>query len=157
VLDSTRLLVLRSEKAVNPDVYPMLEGMEFKNLPDRSTMSAITFCDVIISHQQFTNELLFHELVHVEQYHQLGIARFAELYVRGFLAGGSYEAIPLEVSADTLERRFRCHPRHLFSVQAEVKRCLARKSECLLIPRLWQLEYDSAGVPRRQRSRRIAF
>jgi hypothetical protein len=142
----------------------MLEGMEFKNLPDRCTMSAITFCDVIISHQQFTNELLFHELVHVEQYHQLGIARFAELYVRGFLAGASYEAIPWEVSADTLERRFRCHPRHLFSVQAEVKRCLARmalestrKSECLLIPRLWQLDYDSAGVPRRQLSRRIAF
>jgi hypothetical protein len=58
---------------------------------------------VIISHQQFTNELLFHEFVHAEQYRPLGIARFAELYVCGFLAGGSYEAIPLEVSAYTRE------------------------------------------------------
>jgi len=43
--------------------------------------------------------LLFHELVHVEQHRQLGIPRFADLYVRGFLSGGSYEAIPLEVNA----------------------------------------------------------
>jgi hypothetical protein len=126
MLDGTRLVVLRSEKVVNPDFYPMLEGMGFRNLPDQSTMAAITVCDVVVSHQQFTNQLLFHELVHVEQYRQLGIARFAELYVRGFLTGGSYEAIPLEVSAYTLERRFKSHPRHVFSVEAEVKECLAR-------------------------------
>jgi len=28
------------------------------------------------------------------QYLQLGISRFSELYVRGFLSGGSYEAVP---------------------------------------------------------------
>jgi hypothetical protein len=39
------------------------------------------------------------EPVQVEQYRQLGIPRFSELYVRGFLNGGSYDAIPLEVSA----------------------------------------------------------
>jgi hypothetical protein len=39
VLDGTRLLVLRSEKAVNPDFYPMLGAMGFKNLPDQSTMT----------------------------------------------------------------------------------------------------------------------
>jgi hypothetical protein len=50
--------------------------------------------------------LLFHELVHVEQYRKLGIPRFSELYVRGFLNGGSYEAIPLEVNAYSLEDRF---------------------------------------------------
>jgi hypothetical protein len=54
-------------------------------------------------HGDFSNGLLFHELVHVEQYRQLGIPRFSELCVRGFLNGGSYEAIPLEVSAYTLE------------------------------------------------------
>lgn len=43
--------------------------------------------------EPFLNGLLFHELVHVEQYRQLGIPRFAELYVCGFLNGGTYEAI----------------------------------------------------------------
>jgi hypothetical protein len=58
--------------------------------------------------------------VHVEQYRQLGVARFAELYVRGFLNGGSYEAIPLEVNAFTLEDSFRREPLRTFSVQQEV-------------------------------------
>jgi len=62
-------------------------------------MAAISFCDVVVSHEPFTDGLLFHELVHVEQHRQFGIPRFADLYVRGFLSGGSYEAIPLEVNA----------------------------------------------------------
>ena len=58
--------------------------------------------------------LLFDELVHVEQYRQLGILRFSELYVRGFLNGGSYEAIPLEVNAYSFEDRFRRDTRRGF-------------------------------------------
>ena len=69
--------------------------------------------------------LLFHELVHVEQYRQLGIPRFSELYVRGFLNGGSYEAIPLEVNAYSFEDRFRRDPQRGFSVEAEVTQWLA--------------------------------
>jgi hypothetical protein len=68
----------------------------------------------------FSNGVLFHELVHVEQYRQLGIPRFAELYVRGFLSGGSYEAIPLEVNAYSLGGQFESHPHQLFSVPDEV-------------------------------------
>ena len=67
------------------------------------------------------NGLLFHELVHVEQYRQLGIPRFSELYVRGLLSGGSYEAIPLEVNAYTLEGRFEQNPARHFSVADEVR------------------------------------
>jgi hypothetical protein len=100
----------------------MLRRLGFNNLPDQSTMGAITFCDVVVSHEPFSNGLLFHELVHVEQYRQLGIPRFSELYVRGFLNGGSYEAIPLEVNAYSLEDRFRSAPRRMFSVEDEVGR-----------------------------------
>ena len=125
VLDGTRLLVLRAERVGNPDFYPMLRSLGFKNLPDQSTMGAITFCDVVVSHEAFSNGLLFHELVHVEQYRQLGIPRFSELYVRGFLNGGSYEAIPLEVNAYTLEGRFESDPRRMFSVEDEVRRWAA--------------------------------
>ena len=80
-------------------------------------MAAITFCDVVVSHEPFSDGLLFHELVHVEQYRQLGVQRFSEFYVRGFLNGGSYEAIPVEVNAYALEDRFRSDSRRGFSVQ----------------------------------------
>jgi len=36
--------------------------------------------------------------------------RFSELYVRGFLSGGRYDRIPLEVSAYALGRRFEGNP-----------------------------------------------
>ena len=125
LLGNTRVLVLEGERVANPAFYPMLRGLGFKNLPDQSGMAAITFCDVVVSHDPFSDGLLFHELVHVEQYRQLGIPRFSELYVRGFLNGGSYEAIPLEVNAYSLEDRFRRDPRREFSVQQEVARWAA--------------------------------
>jgi hypothetical protein len=125
LLDGTRLLVLQGERVANPDFYPMLRGLGFNSLPDQSTMAAITFCDVVVSHEPFSNGLLFHELVHVEQYRQLGIPRFSELYVRGFLNGGGYAAIPLEVNAYTLGGRFESDPRRTFSVEDEVGRWAA--------------------------------
>ena len=122
LLEGVRLLVLKGERVGNPDFYPALRNLGFNNLPDQSTMGAITFCDVVVSHEAFSNGLLFHELVHVEQYRQLGIPRFSELYVRGFLIGGSYEAIPLEVNAYTLGGRFEKNPAQQFSVAEEVRR-----------------------------------
>src|SRR5881296_446029 len=56
---------------------------------------------------------------------QLGIPRFSELYVRGFLDGGSYEAIPLEVNAYALGGRFEQNPANRFSVEDEVRRWIA--------------------------------
>ena len=125
LLDGTRLLVLQGERVATPDFYPMLRSLGFNNLPDQSLMGAITFSDVVVSHEVFSDGLLFHELVHVEQYRQLGIPRFAELYVSGFLNGGSYEAIPLEVNAYTLGGRFESDPRRMFPVEDEVGRWAA--------------------------------
>jgi hypothetical protein len=120
LLNSTRAVVLQGERVADPDFYPMLQGLGFANLPDFSGMAAITFGDLIVSHEPFTPTLLFHELVHVEQYAQLGMDRFAELYVKGFLSGGSYEAIPLELNAYGLEGAFRNAPHRRFSVESEV-------------------------------------
>jgi hypothetical protein len=125
LLEDARLLVLRGERVANPDFYPMLRNLGFNNLPDQSTMGAITFSDVVVSHGAFSDGLLFHELVHVEQHRQLAIPRFSEFYVRGFLKGGSYEAIPLEVNAYTPGRRFESDPRRMFSVEDEVGRWAA--------------------------------
>src|SRR6266567_1837626 len=104
-LDAALVVILDGVRVENPPFYPMLAGIGLSDLPDFSQMAAITFCDVVVSHVPFTNGLLFHELVHVEQYRQLGGPRFSELYVRGFLSGG-YDGIPLEVNAYALGRRF---------------------------------------------------
>ena len=125
VIDSVRMLVLEGERVPNPDFYPMLTSLGFNNLPDQSTMTAITFSDVVVAHEAFSNGLLFHELVHVEQYRQLGVQRFSDLYVGGFLNGGTYEAIPLEVNAYTLGGRFEQNPANRFSVEDEVRRWIA--------------------------------
>lgn len=126
LLASTRLLALRKERAADPDFYPMLRKLGFNNLPDQSTMAAITFCDVVVSHGPFSNPTLFHELVHVEQYRQVGIPRFSELYVRGFLSGGSYEAIPLEINAYDLEGQYERAPNRHFSVSERVQTFLRK-------------------------------
>lgn len=127
LLDGTRLLTLIEERVVNPDFYPMLVTLGFTNLPDQSKMAAITFSDTVVAHVPFNNDLLFHELVHVEQYRQLGIATFAELYVRGFLSGGGYEGIPLEQNAYSLEARYAHNPATSFSVADEVATWIAEK------------------------------
>lgn len=120
LLETTRILVLEKERISNPAFYSMLQGMGFTNLPDFALMAAVTFSDVVVSHQPFSEGLLFHEFVHVEQYRQLGIPRFAALYVRGFLAGGGYDGIPLEINAYSLGDRFESAPRIPFSVESEV-------------------------------------
>lgn len=122
VLDTARVLVLRGMRVDNPPLYPMLQRMGLANMPDFSLMSAVTFSDVVVSHGHFTDGLLFHELVHVEQYRQLGVPRFAELYVRGFLKGGGYEGIPLEANAYLLGGRYESNPSQRFSVADEVRR-----------------------------------
>jgi hypothetical protein len=120
LLDATRLIVLRGERVTNPEFYPMLEAAGFDNLPNQSEMAAITFSDCVVAHTPFTNALLFHELVHVEQYRQLGVLRFADLYLKGFINGGGYFEIPLEQNAYALGGRYENNPLHPFSVAEDV-------------------------------------
>ena len=120
LLDGVRVIYLGGPRVANPSFYSMLAEMGFANLPYFGEMAAITFSDVVVSHVPLTEGLLFHELVHVEQYRRLGVSRFAELYVRGFLSGGGYESIPFEVQAYALEARFEASPRQRFLVSDEV-------------------------------------
>lgn len=120
LLETTRIRVLENERIGNPSFYPSLQDMGFSNLPDFALMAAVTFNDVVVSHEPFSDGLLFHEFVHVEQYRQLGIPTFASLYVRGFLTGGGYHGIPLEINAYALGARFESAPNLPFSVESEV-------------------------------------
>jgi hypothetical protein len=128
LLKSIRLFVLEDERVVNPPFYPVLRAMGFASLPDFALMEAVTFQDVIVSSEPCTEGLLFHELVHAEQYRQLGVSRFAELYVRGFLSGGGYDGIPLEVNAYTLGTRFEDGREERFSVESEVSSWIRRRA-----------------------------
>jgi len=123
LLDSARVLVLGGERVSNPPFYPELQRMGFDPaaLPNFAFMAAITFVDTVVSHEAFTHRLLFHELVHVVQHEKLGLQGFASKYVRGFLSGGSYEAIPLEINAYDLDARFVAAPTKAFSVRDEVQ------------------------------------
>jgi len=121
VLDSARLCVLRGTRVSNPPMYTMAKMMGIRNLPDFAAMTAITFVDVIVSHQEFTDALLFHELVHVVQYTQVDLNEFAARFVNGFLQGGSYEEVPLEKMAFELEGRFSQNTAEPFSVDDEVR------------------------------------
>jgi hypothetical protein len=96
-------------------------GFTHESLPDFSQMAAVTFVDTIVSHGQLNERTLFHELVHVVQYAKLGLDTFAAKYVTGFLKGGSYEAIPLEMNAYELDERFATAPMNSFSVETEVQ------------------------------------
>ena len=103
----------------------MLRSLGFDNLPDQSGMGAITFLDTVVSHGLFTDGLLFHELVHVEQYRQLGVSNFSRLYVRGFLHGDGYEGIPLERNAYLLGEHYVKDPKRCFSVADQVAEWIA--------------------------------
>ncbi len=123
-LDSARVVVLDGARVSNPPFYGQLLKMGFEtgSLPNFADMAAITYVDTVVSHEPFTSRLLFHELVHVVQYEKLGLAEFAAKYVKGFLSGGSYEAIPLEMNAYNLDARFATTPTKPFSVADEIQK-----------------------------------
>lgn len=71
------------------------------------------------------SRLLFHELVHVVQFHLLGIDDFVSRYVGGWMQNGfRYRSIPLERDAYELEARFTRNTSDRFPVEAEVRRQL---------------------------------
>jgi hypothetical protein len=121
VLDQSRVLVLNGKRIQDPSFYSMARIMGIRNLPSFSDVAAVTFVDVIVSHEEFTPSLLFHELVHAVQYVELGPKQFSSLYVNGFIKGGSYEEIPLEKNAYELESRFSASQNGAFSVRDEVR------------------------------------
>lgn len=125
ILDQARLLWLRDQRVQDPPFYGMARMLGFKDLPSFADTAAVTFVDVIVSHEEFTDELLFHELVHAVQYAQLGSNEFASRYVNGFINGGGYHEIPLEKHAYELEQRHRADRGQVFSVADEVKQAIA--------------------------------
>lgn len=100
------------DKIENPGFYDELSERGIDIPLDFSRMDGITFVDTISVSRRNMRELdltrlLFHESVHVAQYDHLGMERFISQYVHGWANNGfNYFAIPLEMQAYELERRF---------------------------------------------------
>ena len=107
-LDKTRLNTVPIIE--NPTFYPSLQEFGVTNLINFNNMAGITFGECIIFQkdlEDLNHSVLFHELVHVVQYEILGIRKFAEKYVQGWINNGlDYYQIPLEVQAYGLQAEY---------------------------------------------------
>jgi len=94
---------------------------------DFSAASGMTLGEcILIAVPDPSVELLFHELVHVEQYRILGIKGFARHYVQGVVhANFVYEKIPIEAIAFGLTSRYL--DGESFTVRDELLRLLPSK------------------------------
>jgi hypothetical protein len=61
LLEVTGVVILTDRRVENPSFYPLLLRNVWFHIPDFSTMSAITFGDVVVSHGALPDEVLFHE------------------------------------------------------------------------------------------------
>src|SRR6516225_5897182 len=106
LLDRVRVVELTGRSVSNPWFYHEARAKGVQNLPDISHKVAVTFLDVVVFNQKMTQRDLFHGLVHSVQFSLLGLERFTELFVAGFLQARSYFLIPLKAHAFALDTRY---------------------------------------------------
>jgi hypothetical protein len=116
-------------KIENPFFYAALPPSVTASLIDFTAMAGITFDNTIViasgvlGTRAVAMRLLFHELVHVVQYRELGVDGFLGQYVLGWAKNGyQYSGIPLEREAYDMDARFTANPESSFSVEAIVRR-----------------------------------
>ena len=122
LLDRVRIVELKERRVANPWFYEEARAKGIQNLPDISHKVAVTFLDVVVFNQKITPRDLFHGLVHSAQFKLLGLDRFAELVVAGFLQARSYFLVPLKAHAFALDTRYAEDPQTPFSVEDEIRR-----------------------------------
>ncbi len=121
VLDTVRTVILKGARIPPPPFYTEAIAMSAGSFPDFVHLASVTYCDIIVFHDEITLRTLFHGLVHATQMAFLGLDRYTDLYVRGFVKARSWIAIPLEAQAYQLDTRFAMSPAAVFSVDEEVK------------------------------------
>jgi hypothetical protein len=121
LLDGVRAVILKGARIPPPPFYSEAMALSSGSFPDFVHLASITYSDVIVFHDEITLRTLFHGLVHAAQVAFLGLDRYADLYLRGFVKSRSWIAIPLEAQAYQLDTRFAMSPSAIFSVEDEVK------------------------------------
>jgi hypothetical protein len=120
LLDKVRFVGLEGRRISNPPFYAEARAQGLTSLPEFTHMASLTFEDVVVFHGELAPRTLFHALVHAVQFDILGLERYTELFVRGFLRTRSHISVPLEAHAFTLESKFAETRRRHFSVEEKV-------------------------------------
>ena len=121
LLDTVRIIELKGARVPAPDFFSYARSLGFHQLPEISHMDSLTFLDVIAFNELLTERALFHALVHTVQVEFLGLERYAELWVAGFLRTRAHFTVPLEVHAFALSAKvLRSNPEK-FSVEEHVR------------------------------------
>ena len=120
LLDAVGIVELTRRRLEKPPFYAEAKARGVSNLPDIAHMASLTFEDVLVFQQSPADRTLFHALVHAVQYQMLGLERYTELFVRGFLRVGSHFLVPLVAHAFALDSRFAVNGKSPFSVEEEV-------------------------------------
>ena len=111
----------------NPPFYREFEEAGESFPLDFTVWAAITFGDVILVNGEQvpgppSHSVVFHEMVHVVQYDELGIHEFARRYVTPFVQSRfNYMSIPLESVAFDLQGRFEERSGDPFSAEEEIR------------------------------------
>ena len=121
LLDQVRVIELRGARVAVPEFFAQARALGFEP-PEVTHMDSLTFLDVIVFNQDLSERALFHALVHTVQIQNLGLRRYAELWVRGFIKSRTHFTVPLEVHAFSLASKFLHPSADSFSVEDQIRR-----------------------------------
>lgn len=128
LLTTVRTVILKGarNRIPPPPFYTEAIVLSSGPFPDFLHLASVTYLDIVVFHDEIAPRTLFHGLVHAAQMALLGMDRYTELYLRGFVKTRSWMcrswmAIPLEAQACQLASRFARPSTAIFSVEDEVK------------------------------------
>lgn len=120
LMSRIRVAEVNSRQIPEPLFYAKAKTMGIRNLPVLAHMASLTFVDVLVFTGPMTERDLFHALVHAAQFEVLGLVKWADLYVRGFLKLGRDFLVPIESHAFALDTRFATNPADPFDAKSEI-------------------------------------
>ena len=124
LLDLVRVIELQGARVPAPEFFADVRALGF-DPPEVTHMDSVTFVDVIAFNQRLSDRALFHALIHAVQVQLLGVQRYAELWVKGFIRTRTHFTVPLEVHAFTLASKFLRPMTEKFSVEDQVRRWIS--------------------------------
>jgi hypothetical protein len=119
LLDRVRIIELRGARVRVPDFFVKIRDLGFEP-PAIAHMDSLTFIDIVAFNHTLTERALVHALVHAVQIEILGLQRYTELWVQGFLKTRTHFTVPLEVHAFSLSSKFMRPTTERFSIEDEV-------------------------------------
>lgn len=121
LLERIRIIELQGARVRVPDFFAQVRALGFEP-PEITHMDSVTFLDIVAFNQTLSERALFHALVHTVQIEILGLERYTQLWVKGFVKNRTHFTVPLEVHAFTLTSKFLQPADDTFCVEDHVVR-----------------------------------